>query len=166
MNVFAVFIIFFGYTTSANTFENYHLYKQHQIQIQVARNYKFKQLECLAQTIYFEARGEPIVGQYAVAQVVMNRVFSKIFPDSVCGVVFQPNQFSWVKESTHQILDGKQWVDALKVAYNVLTNDVPYSKIIPLNVLFYHTKASHPGWDHRMIRVATIGNHVFYRLKE
>ena len=164
MNVFAVLVLFIGYTNSVNTFENYHLYQQHQHQIEI--DYRLKQIDCLAQTIYFEARGEPIIGQYAVAQVVMNRVFSHIYPDSVCKVVYQSNQFSWVKEETHKILDGKQWVDALKVAYNVLTNDVPYSKMIPSNVLFYHTKTVHPTWDHSMVRVATIGNHIFYRLKE
>ena len=165
MNVFAVLILFFGFNNTLNIYENYHIYRHRQIQELIVKNFNFRQMECLAQNIYFEARGESIVGQYAVAQVVMNRVFSHIYPDSVCKVVYQSNQFSWVKEETHKILDGKQWVDALKVAYNVLTNDVPYSKMIPSNVLFYHTKTVHPTWDHSMVRVATIGNHIFYRLK-
>ncbi len=123
-------------------------------------------MECLAKNIYFEARGEPMVGQFAVAQVVINRVKSPNYPNTICGVVYQTNQFSWVKERFHRITNGKDWANALNVAYSVLTNDKPYSKIIPKTVMYYHTITSHPVWDHSMIRVATIGNHVFYKMKE
>jgi len=116
--------------------------------------------ECLAGAVYFEAKGEPLDGQLAVAQVIMNRTRSGRFPSSVCGVVFQPSQFSFVRgHGFPPIARGSlNWRQAVAIA-KIATDDMWESSVD--NALYFHARRVSPGW--RLNRIATIGNHVFYR---
>lgn len=116
--------------------------------------------ECLAGAVYFESKGESLDGQLAVAQVVLNRSRSGRFPGSVCGVVFQPSQFSFVRGGGFPPIarSSQDWREAVGVATVALQN----LKRSPVNdSLFFHARYVSPGW--RLTRVATIGNHIFYR---
>ena len=116
--------------------------------------------ECLAGAVYFEAKGEPLDGQLAVAQVIMNRARSGRFPSSVCGVVFQPSQFSFVRGHGFPPIarNSLNWRRAVAVA-KIATNEMWDSSVD--NALYFHARRVSPGW--RLSRIATIGNHVFYR---
>lgn len=110
---------------------------------------------CLALNIYSEARGEPTAGQYEVAQVVLNRKESWRFPNTICNVVYQPNQFSWTIK-TYQLKDLKALDKAINIAKDVLaTNDNTC-------VDHYHNFSVNPYWNRKMTYVYTIGNHKFY----
>jgi len=137
-----------------------------------------RQVLCLANNIYFEARSEPIKGQIAVAFVTLNRVSSELFPDSICDVVKQKRnnvcQFSWYCESrpkrqyTKHILTGEgslQYNEIIDIATFVYAN---YEKLNdPTHgSLFYHADYVSPGWRKRMDKVAVIGAHIFYRLRD
>jgi spore germination cell wall hydrolase CwlJ-like protein len=127
-------------------------------------------LQCLAQNIYFEARGEPLKGQYAVAEVTLNRTRAQYFPHTICGVVHEkrwdPNRgrfvadFSWTELEAPSADDGLAWKRAMDVANS--TYDEMHDPIVP-GALFYHSTAVRPGWARTRTAVATIGNHVFYR---
>ncbi len=116
--------------------------------------------ECLAGAVYFEAKGEPLDGQLAVAQVIMNRTRSGRFPSSVCGVVFQPSQFSFVRGHGFPPIarESLNWRQAVAIA-KIATDDMWDSSVD--NALYFHARRVSPGW--RLNRIATIGNHVFYR---
>jgi spore germination cell wall hydrolase CwlJ-like protein len=127
-------------------------------------------LKCLAENIYFEARGEPLEGQYAVAEVTMNRARSKYFPDTICGVVHEARwdpirkrpvaHFSWTELGPLSPQDGVAWKQAMAVATGVY--DDLYRPIVP-GALFYHATSIRPEWAKTQKAVATIGNHIFYR---
>jgi len=127
-------------------------------------------LECLAENIYFEARGEPLAGQYAVAEVTLNRTRTQHFPHTVCQVVHETRwdpgrrrhvaDFSWVERGASSPEDGPAWRQALAVA--TATYDDLHEPVVP-GALFYHATNVRPGWARSRMRVATIGNHVFYR---
>lgn len=115
-------------------------------------------LACLATAIYFEARGEPIDGQLAVAEVILNRVASPDFPDDVCGVVWQKKQFSW----TH---DGKSDKPKDKAAYAVATNIAKQAlsgDVLGHGATFYHAEYVRPYWSKKLTYVGKIGTHIFY----
>jgi hypothetical protein len=124
--------------------------------------------KCLAEAIYFEARGEPKRGQIAVAQVVMNRVFSGFYPNTVCGVVYQnasrhnacqftfacddvkdtidePDMWEQAKEISHDMIDGKMWLPEIGHSTH------------------YHAYWVHPSWVNEMKKLYKIGVHSFYR---
>jgi spore germination cell wall hydrolase CwlJ-like protein len=116
---------------------------------------------CLAGAIYFEARGEPIEGQLAVAEVVLNRTQSKKYPDSICAVVKQPWQFSFVKDGKFPEInkESKAWRKAVavsKIAYQKL--DQKLSK----DTLWYHADYVAPVWRKSLDKEAKIGLHIFY----
>lgn len=113
--------------------------------------------ECLARAVYFEARGEPLEGQLAVAQVILNRVASGHFAGTVCGVINQPGQFSF----SHARLpaDGRDWRTAKAIAAIAAT--AAWDAMAPRATAFHATRVA-IGWT-TMHRVGTIGNHVFYR---
>ena len=119
-----------------------------------------RQEECLAAAVYFEAKGEPLDGQLAVAKVIMNRTHSGRFPSSVCGVVFQRSQFSFVRGSGFPQIarSSRNWREAVAIA-RIANNDMWDSSVD--NALYFHARRVSPGW--RLNRIATIGNHVFYR---
>lgn len=124
-----------------------------------------QQLSCLADNIYYEAGHEPYEGKLAVATVTMNRVESKQFPKTVCGVVYQKNrgtcQFSWTCQERKK-KDPSAFYEARKIAEKVLLLNHRSSIITP-RVMFYHAHYVSPGWANRMHLEKVIGAHLFYR---
>jgi spore germination cell wall hydrolase CwlJ-like protein len=119
------------------------------------------ELECLATGIYFESKSEPLAGQLAVGQVIANRTQSGgRFPDSYCGVLFQRGQFSFVHGHSLPSVNhsSKQWQTAVAIAKIV---DQGLETSAARDALFFHARYVSPGWH--MKRVASIGNHVFFR---
>lgn len=117
------------------------------------------ELRCLAGTVYFESRGESLVGQLAVAHVVINRAQSGRFPKSLCGVVHQRSQFSFVRGGKMPaIREGAQWNNAIAIAQ--IARDGSWKNHAP-GALFFHARYVSPGW--RKTRIAQIDNHIFYR---
>lgn len=120
-----------------------------------------RELECLATGIYYEAKSEPLKGQLAVGQVIANRASSGgSFPSTYCGVLFQRGQFSFVHGHSlpHVAHSGKQWQTAVAIA-KIVDKDLKDSVVG--NALFFHARYVSPGWH--LKRVASIGNHVFFR---
>jgi N-acetylmuramoyl-L-alanine amidase len=127
-------------------------------------------LRCLAENIYFEARGEPLPGQYAIAEVTMNRLASPYFPGTICEVVHDTRwdplrrrliaHFSWTELEPRSEPTGPAWKQAIDVATAVY--DKVYTPVVP-NALFYHATSIRPYWAKTKRVVAKIGNHVFYR---
>lgn len=123
--------------------------------------------ECLAQAVYFEARGEPILGQVAVAEVVLNRRDSGRYPDSVCGVVRQGTgerdrcQFSyWCDGQAEDVADAEAWERAGRVARAML-DGAP--RALTDGATFYHADSVDPYWADVFAETAQIGAHIFYR---
>lgn len=116
--------------------------------------------ECLAGAIYFESKGETLEGQLAVAEVILNRTRSGRFPKSICGVVTQPGQFSFVRGGGFPPIarTSRHWREAVAIAH--IARDGLWESRIP-GALFFHARHVSPGW--RLNRVAALGNHVFYR---
>ena len=120
-----------------------------------------RELECLATGIYFESKSEPLAGQLAVGKVIANRADSGgRFPGTYCGVLFQRGQFSFIHGRTLPKVPraNRQWQTAVAIA-KIVDQDLKESAVG--NALFFHARYVSPGW--RMKRVASIGNHVFYR---
>ena len=118
------------------------------------------ELACLAEAVYFEARGSGAAGEAAVAHVVVNRSQHPEFPDSLCGVVAQGCQFSYRCDGRSDALtDPRARARAYRVAAAVIAADAD-----PTNgALFFHSARAKPGWFARRDRVARIGGNVFYR---
>jgi spore germination cell wall hydrolase CwlJ-like protein len=117
-------------------------------------------LRCLAEAVYFEAKGEPLAGQLAVAKVILNRTESGRFPKSVCSVVKQAGQFSFVRDGVVPSVSTSTGAFRTAVAIaQVAMNDAWDSPAS--GALYFHARRVSPGW--RMTRVASIGNHIFYR---
>lgn len=116
---------------------------------------------CLAKAIYFEARGESLEGQLAVAEVVLNRAASGRYPPTICRVVTQPWQFSFIRGGRFPSLNSNSaaWHTALAVA-DVARNQL--ADQIPSHVLWYHANYVSPSWGRRLTRIAQIGAHIFY----
>ncbi|WP_240782074.1 cell wall hydrolase [Qipengyuania sediminis] len=120
-----------------------------------------EQLECLARAIYFEARGEPLYGQLAVAEVIINRAASGRFPASYCGVVTQRSQFSFVKAGRMpQAPTGSTTYKTAKAIALIAHRDLWDSEA--KDALFFHATHVSPGWRGKKL-TARINNHVFYR---
>lgn len=125
--------------------------------------------KCLSEAIYFEARGEPYQGQEAVAQVVMNRVFSGYYPHDVCGVVFQNKnrhlacQFTFACEGKDlsRIDEPDMWEQAKHIAKDELDGKIWLADIG--HATHYHAYWVHPSWVHEMVRLYRLGVHTFYR---
>ena len=115
-----------------------------------------KQIDCLAKNIYFEARGEPIKGQLAVAHVVMNRLDSEEYPSNICGIVYQPNQFSWTSRRKLSINDWSLYANIKELAKHVIMNK-PKD---PTNgaLFFKHKRLKKQSKKNSIV----IGNHIFY----
>jgi len=117
-------------------------------------------LNCLAKNIYFEARGESYKGKIAVAQVTINRVkHPEDFSKTICGVVYQPDQFSWTKLPKQAILDTKQWEASLHIAQGVLSGRIFLENF---NALYFHAQHVKPYWRTNKKHIRTIGKHIFY----
>lgn len=115
--------------------------------------------ECLAGAVYFEAKAEGLEGQLAVAKVIVNRAASGRFPGSLCGVVFQRGQFSFVRGNGFPPIarGGQDWREAVAIAR--IARDDLWKSPVP-KALFFHARHVSPGW--RLTRIAAVGNHVFY----
>lgn len=127
-----------------------------------------KQWQCLAKAVYFEARGEPIKGQFGVAEVILNRVDSGNFPDTVCGVVNQGAhrrnscQFSFTCDgASEKIHNSAAFERAGKIA-RLLLDGAP--RKVTDGATYFHTRWVHPSWSHRFRHTTTVGAHVFYRV--
>lgn len=119
-----------------------------------------RELQCLAGAVYFEAKSESLAGQLAVGRVIVARAKSGRFPDSYCGVVFQPSQFSFVRGQSMPAVtkNSRQWKNAVAIAQiahsNAWANPVD-------GALYFHAAYVSPGW--RLKRLGRVDNHVFYR---
>lgn len=121
--------------------------------------------ECLARAVYFEARGEAVAGQFAVAEVILNRVDSPHYPSSVCGVVNQGGrggcQFSYTCDGVpDRIGEREAWARAGKIA-TVMLAGAP--RALTQGATHFHTTAVRPRWAKRFAHTARIGRHLFYR---
>jgi N-acetylmuramoyl-L-alanine amidase len=136
----------------------------------LARQHHEQNLTCLARNVYFEARGEPAAGQYAVAEVTMNRLASRRYPNTLCEVVYQRSwdpirrryvgAFSWTDLGDLDEPSGEEWQRAWKVAEAVY-----YQTHTPAlqGALFFHATYVNPDWAKGKQPVARIGRHIFYR---
>lgn len=117
---------------------------------------------CLAKNIYHEARGESLLGQYAVAQVTLNRVKHSRWPNDICHVVMQPRQFSWTNRAdqkwTHP--NDSDWRRAQDIAAEVLDRGARVRGLE--SALFYHTDWVNPNWRSQNYEIAQIDTHIFY----
>lgn len=112
-------------------------------------------LLCLATAVYFEARGEPLAGQMAVAQTIMNRVEDDRYRDTVCGVVYAPDQFSWA--AARPTMPN----NARARAATAVAEDVLEGETYPTNATHFHSGPP-PVWTKHFKRLERIGGHVFY----
>jgi len=121
-----------------------------------------EQTNCLATAVYFEARGESVEGQLAVARVVMNRAASGRYPPDWCSVVKQHAQFSFVRHGEFPSVDTNSyaWQKAEAVAQLAVANVVPS---LSNDVLWYHANYVAPTWRRSLVEVQQIGAHIFYR---
>lgn len=132
------------------------------------KEFQAREFRCMATAIYFEARGESIKGQIAVGQVIMTRVRSTFYPNTICGVVYQGQwnknscQFSFACDGIADTpKDRKQWETALDVAKNVISGKVYLDEIG--GATHYHATYVSPDWKKMMKRVTKIGVHIFYK---
>ena len=130
-----------------------------------------RQMRCLAEAIYFESRGEPEHGQAAVAQVVLNRVRSGIYPTTVCGVVYQDRnrpfacQFSFACEGKSlRIEEPGPWAVATRIAQEVVSGS-NYNANVG-EAVNYHANYVSPFWVGYLRKVDHIGNHIFYAMRD
>lgn len=116
--------------------------------------------ECLARGVYYEAKGESLTGQLTVAEVIINRARSGRFPSTLCGVLRQRGQFSFVRGGhiPQPPVGARHWPTAVAIA-QIAMQDLA-DGAAP-RALFFHARHVRPGW--RLTRVATVGNHIFYR---
>jgi hypothetical protein len=128
-----------------------------------------EQWHCLSEALYFEARGESLMGQVAVAEVILNRVEDGSYPDSVCGVVRQGSesgklyacQFSFYCDGkAEEIANQEKFEELGKIAW-VMLNGKP--RILTGNATYYHATSVKPRWVSKLVRTTKIGAHVFYR---
>lgn len=129
-----------------------------------------KEMWCLETAIYFEARGESYRGQVGVAQVVMNRVKHRLYPNTICGVVFQNQnrrnacQFSFACDGIPETVTEKDaWAQAEEIAKKVVDGEIYLTEVA--NATHYHASYVYPDWAPRLKRLTKIGQHVFYRFK-
>ncbi len=118
------------------------------------------QSHCLAGAVYFESKGESLAGQLAVAKVVMARAKSGRFASTLCGVVFQKSQFSFVRNGRMPVIDknSASWRNAVAISKIALSNSW---KSPVEGALYFHARYVSPGW--RLARLGAIDNHIFYR---
>ena len=139
--------------------------------LQLTGKLRAKAEKCLADAVYFEARGEPFKGQQAVAQVVMNRVFSGYYPNDVCGVVYQNAarhlacQFTFACEGKdlNKVDEPDMWEQAKSIAKDMLDGRIWLAEVG--HATHYHAYWVHPSWVHEMTKLYKLGVHTFYRPK-
>jgi N-acetylmuramoyl-L-alanine amidase len=156
-------LVAFGYGLHA-------MVTRHERVIELARETELQDIRCLARNVYFEARGEPPEGQYAVAEVTMNRKVSKRYPATVCAVVHEQRwdairkryvgAFSWTEFYSVPEPSGEAWAFAQKVAADVYYGRAPERLD---GATYFHARHMKPSWARQQERVGRIGRHVFYR---
>lgn len=126
-----------------------------------------EQWSCLAKALYFEARGESVKGQFAVAEVILNRVDSKRYPNSICGVVNQGSgrrnacQFSYTCDGrADRISEKAAYANVAKIA-RLMMDGAP--RALTGGATHFHTTNIRPRWARRFPNTAKIGSHLFYR---
>ncbi len=125
------------------------------------------QWQCLAEALYFEARGETVKGQFAVAEVIMNRVDHGAYPDSLCGVINQGTgrkyqcQFTYTCDGIAEKIHEPDAYERVGKIARLVIDGAP--RVLTDGATHYHTKAVNPKWARSFPRTATIGVHHFYR---
>ena len=165
-----LFVIFAALVAAALVFALYTAIVYQDERRKRVREFHRQSLTCLARNVYFEARGEPVAGQYAVAEVTMNRRASRRFPNTVCEVVYQKNwdpirrrlvgAFSWTEFDSLPDPVGDEWHRALSIAEAVY-----YQRYTPQlkGATHFHATYIKPDWAKQKQRVAKIGRHIFYK---
>jgi len=116
-----------------------------------------RETRCLALNIYHEARGESYLGKLAVAKVTINRTKDPKFPSTICGVVYQPGQFSWTAMHNRKIDQ-----ESIRIAQRAIQGKHELSRF---DALYFHNKSVSPPWARKFKKIKTIGTHAFYRDK-
>lgn len=119
-----------------------------------------KELECMAQNIWYEARNEPYEGKLAVATVTMNRVEHPTYPQTVCEVVFEPWQFSWTMFKRNPISNAEKYAKIVQIAFEAIYEGKRLETI--RNSMYYHNQTVSPKWSRMMFPIRRIGEHTFY----
>ena len=128
-----------------------------------------EQWACLAEAIYFEARGESIKGQFAVAEVILNRVDSRSFPDTVCGVITQGGerrhacQFSYNCDGREEYIEEAVAYETIGKIARLMLDGGP--RTITKGATYYHTRSVNPRWAKHFFKTASVGSHYFYSSK-
>ena len=124
-------------------------------------HYTARDMNCLAENVYYEAGIEPVEGKYAVAQVTLNRVKNGYWGKSICKVVHAKAQFSWTLKKKLAKPKGIFWEESKAVARNVLAKGI---RVQPLkHSLMYHADYVNPNWADSKERITKVGQHIFYR---
>lgn len=122
-----------------------------------------QEMNCLALNIYHESRGESLAGQMAVAEVTLNRSHDERYPDDVCRVVWQTNQFSWTSDGNSDTpRDQNSWQNAQRIA-RIIAERYNSSINITNGAIMFHAVGSKPSWRTKFRKTIQIGDHVFYR---
>lgn len=123
-----------------------------------------QQWECMRKALYFEARGEALAGQFAVAEVILNRLDSPDYPKSVCGVVQASGHgacaFSWVCDGNSDVMRDPVAADRAGRIARLMLDGAP--RTLTMGATFFHTRSVRPNWGH-VVQTAAIGAHVFFR---
>jgi len=117
--------------------------------------------ECMAVNVYHEARGQGTAGMIMVMDTVRNRVASRIYPNTVCEVVYQPWQFSWTRENV-EVTNMKTYTKIMRLTNRYMNGSV---KPRVRNSLYYHADYIKPHWANNVVQVAHINDHIFYKRK-
>ena len=127
------------------------------------------ELRCLAEAIYFEARGEPLEGQYAVGEVIINRALSQAFPNSICGVISEGAsrrnacQFSYNCDGKLEVIVERGIYKRILKLSRVLLE--PSARVLTDGATFFHAKAVNPSWAKKFKKTGEFGQHIFYKMR-
>lgn len=123
------------------------------------------QWQCLTEALYFESRGEKVEGQFAVAEVILNRVDSPAYPNTICGVIDQGNargcQFSYNCDGKPELIRDDLAADLAARIARVMIDGAP--RLLTEGATHFHTDAVNPRWSNVFEQTASIGRHMFYR---
>lgn len=125
-----------------------------------------KELKCLVDNVFYEARGESVRGMIAVIDVTLNRVDSRSYPNTVCGVVYQRKQFSWTDQPKQKVSKEELVViyknAELIAKHRLIRHNLGLRKGIVFGALWYHNNTVNPSWAKKLKVVKRYKNHIFY----